>query len=124
MTEKTYLGGPTDQAGSFAPAGVPVIGDILDTAGLPIEFTADASFGVDDGSAPIINPSQYPAGAEAAPISIAQGVSLTIPGRISNSNGDLNMSPGSKLTYTNSDCLLYTSPSPRDATLSRMPSSA
>ena len=26
--------------------------------------------------------------------------------------------------YENSDCLLYTSPSPRDATLSRMPSSA
>ena len=27
-------------------------------------------------------------------------------------------------TYNSSDCLLYTSPSPRDATLSRMPSSA
>ena len=26
--------------------------------------------------------------------------------------------------YVNSGCLLYTSPSPRDATLSRMPSSA
>ena len=26
--------------------------------------------------------------------------------------------------YLNVDCLLYTSPSPRDATLSRMPSSA
>ena len=31
----------------------------------------------------------------------------------------------SKVIYTNSlGCLLYTSPSPRDATLSRMPSSA
>ena len=28
------------------------------------------------------------------------------------------------LTFTGIDCLLYTSPSPRDATLSRMPSSA
>ena len=28
------------------------------------------------------------------------------------------------LTFTNKACLLYTSPSPRDATLSRMPSSA
>ena len=28
------------------------------------------------------------------------------------------------LDYRNKDCLLYTSPSPRDATLSRMPSSA
>ena len=37
----------------------------------------------------------------------------------------VNASPGSNsnLAYTNT-CLLYTSPSPRDATLSRMPSSA
>ena len=28
------------------------------------------------------------------------------------------------LKYLDDDCLLYTSPSPRDATLSRMPSSA
>ena len=28
------------------------------------------------------------------------------------------------LTFMNNSCLLYTSPSPRDATLSRMPSSA
>ena len=33
--------------------------------------------------------------------------------------------PGAQLAYTPSgSCLLYTSPSPRDATLSRMPSSA
>ena len=32
-----------------------------------------------------------------------------------------NLSPKSVVTYI---CLLYTSPSPRDATLSRMPSSA
>ena len=31
---------------------------------------------------------------------------------------------GAKLIVHNDDCLLYTSPSPRDATLSRMPSSA
>ena len=29
-----------------------------------------------------------------------------------------------KITFLIEDCLLYTSPSPRDATLSRMPSSA
>ena len=35
------------------------------------------------------------------------------------------MNPGSKLkTAVTGNCLLYTSPSPRDATLSRMPSSA
>ena len=31
---------------------------------------------------------------------------------------------GDAIVYKVSDCLLYTSPSPRDATLSRMPSSA
>ena len=34
----------------------------------------------------------------------------------------LDLSPGDEIIVTN--CLLYTSPSPRDATLSRMPSSA
>ena len=34
-----------------------------------------------------------------------------------------NLSPEKRLSQLNS-CLLYTSPSPRDATLSRMPSSA
>ena len=31
---------------------------------------------------------------------------------------------GKKLSYQSSSCLLYTSPSPRDSTSSRMPSSA
>ena len=35
-----------------------------------------------------------------------------------------NASTGLGLTYNDRNCLLYTSPSPRDATLSRMPSSA
>ena len=34
------------------------------------------------------------------------------------------MSYGNDFTKENNPCLLYTSPSPRDATLSRMPSSA
>ena len=32
--------------------------------------------------------------------------------------------PGKFITHNDTGCLLYTSPSPRDATLSRMPSSA
>ena len=36
---------------------------------------------------------------------------------------DFDLSKGT-WNYYDSDCLLYTSPSPRDATLSRMPSSA
>ena len=36
----------------------------------------------------------------------------------------LGMQPGWDYTRDTSSCLLYTSPSPRDATLSRMPSSA
>ena len=38
--------------------------------------------------------------------------------------GDLDESPPVQVPGPNSNCLLYTSPSPRDATLSRMPSSA
>ena len=34
------------------------------------------------------------------------------------------ISGGPTVTHTETTCLLYTSPSPRDATLSRMPSSA
>ena len=37
---------------------------------------------------------------------------------------ELNEKLESEPELVNSDCLLYTSPSPRDATLSRMPSSA
>ena len=36
----------------------------------------------------------------------------------------VDMKPPHKLTLKDTSCLLYTSPSPRDATLSRMPSSA
>ena len=42
--------------------------------------------------------------------------------RIQEASAELT-SLGFKVVY-NQDCLLYTSPSPRDATLSRMPSSA
>ena len=37
---------------------------------------------------------------------------------------DKNFGLEVKITGQSEDCLLYTSPSPRDATLSRMPSSA
>ena len=42
------------------------------------------------------------------------------------STGKIEMEDGASSILVNSDstCLLYTSPSPRDATLSRMPSSA
>ena len=43
-----------------------------------------------------------------------------IPGNINNNNSSSSSGSGSG----SGSCLLYTSPSPRDATLSRMPSSA
>ena len=43
-------------------------------------------------------------------------------GALAKSNTDFNVAVGSNALANN--CLLYTSPSPRDATLSRMPSSA
>ena len=41
-----------------------------------------------------------------------------------NSSFTIKVNQYSKTVILNKDCLLYTSPSPRDATLSRMPSSA
>ena len=54
---------------------------------------------------------------------------LTITYRVFVDNDTVNAGPGDTLTNAvdfkwDIDCLLYTSPSPRDATLSRMPSSA
>ena len=43
---------------------------------------------------------------------------------VTQSGSSLNLSGDLSQQYNFSDCLLYTSPSPRDATLSRMPSSA
>ena len=39
-------------------------------------------------------------------------------------SSNLYLRNNTSITFTNNSCLLYTSPSPRDATLSRMPSSA
>ena len=53
--------------------------------------------------------------------------SLTVNSPISISSNGLNLRPNgccSTLTANNLSCLLYTSPSPRDGLLSRMPSSA
>ena len=49
---------------------------------------------------------------------------LNAPGTISCFKCDTFLIEGDGHTATVKDCLLYTSPSPRDATLSRMPSSA
>ena len=48
----------------------------------------------------------------------------TIVGGSSEIHEGLHSNKASSLNNLPSDCLLYTSPSPRDATLSRMPSSA
>ena len=59
---------------------------------------------------------------------VGQVLSVILPteSNTSTSNQELSalwLSPDEWMVYTNT-CLLYTSPSPRDATLSRMPSSA
>ena len=50
--------------------------------------------------------------------------SLTSPSRSYSMNGVPGRSPGTRSMVQHSTCLLYTSPSPRDRTRSRMPSSA
>ena len=57
----------------------------------------------------------------------ATGVDLLLTGAYSVLDGIRNGGPGADWTKSGDNwwlCLLYTSPSPRDATLSRMPSSA
>ena len=54
--------------------------------------------------------------------SVGDGVADMIPAGSITLSG--NSGGASQWVVTDSDCLLYTSPSPRDATLSRMPSSA
>ena len=69
-----------------------------------------------------ISPDQYILGpGDELGISIIMGENLTLPIKIT-PTGDIFI-PSVGLVNV-SGCLLYTSPSPRDATLSRMPSSA
>ena len=50
---------------------------------------------------------------------------LNVTGKAYSNSADIVLTPELSLWgYPPKDCLLYTSPSPRDATLSRMPSSA
>ena len=51
-----------------------------------------------------------------------------LSGQLEPTNGEVVITPGQRLSFLQQDhfkyCLLYTSPSPRDGLLSRMPSSA
>ena len=54
------------------------------------------------------------------PVQIPEGVTATVEGQTVTAKG-----PKGELNFVvNKDCLLYTSPSPRDKRQSRMPSSA
>ena len=62
-------------------------------------------------------------GAGTATANVGNGKSVTL-GSLALASGSGNASNYSLSSATVNICLLYTSPSPRDATLSRMPSSA
>ena len=76
--------------------------------------------------------SEYdPFGAAHSSTSISSALGMAVANKLSNKSneviaviGDGAMSAGMAYEAMNNACLLYTSPSPRDATLSRMPSSA
>ena len=87
---------------------------------------------VSTGLGQIIGPGLVPNSGEIDIISTTDPANLQIPGggatligggtvTLSGLEAGINAAPGFAGTQT---CLLYTSPSPRDATLSRMPSSA
>ena len=58
-----------------------------------------------------------------SPLSSVNGGDALIV-KLALSNGEFELAGSYQLALDNRGCLLYTSPSPRDATLSRMPSSA
>ena len=69
--------------------------------------------------------SDVPVGGVTLGLNIAHPNRGQIAGFLQASNGDfIRLDPGTADTNDNYDCLLYTSPSPRDLSTSRMPSSA
>ena len=64
------------------------------------------------------------AGVEAADVASRYGVNTLLITHDKNKIGEMSCNPAIGGIGKSHLCLLYTSPSPRDATLSRMPSSA
>ena len=87
---------------------------ILDIKDLIVEFESkDSTFRAVDGIS----------------LQIEKGKTLSLVGESGSGKSVtalsiLQLLPEGTVRYLNESCLLYTSPSPRDATLSRMPSSA
>ena len=78
-------------------------------------------------SAPAPETKQAPITAKAPEISIpdaAKGGNIALVKQLISTGADVNVKDAGGQTALHWTCLLYTSPSPRDATLSRMPSSA
>ena len=69
-----------------------------------------------EGKVAVITGGSSGIGEAAAQIFVNQGARVVL--------GDIQEDLGMAVVERLGDCLLYTSPSPRDATLSRMPSSA
>ena len=84
-----------------------------------------------DGSSPIIIP--HRGGSNIVPENTLHGFQMVLDEGFSHYETDLRMTKDGEIVLhhdetldrtTNASCLLYTSPSPRDRTRSRMPSSA
>ena len=85
--------------------------EILDSRGNP---TVEVDVLLDDGSF----------GRAAVPSGASTGAHEAVELRDGDGERYLGKGVTKAVDAVNTDCLLYTSPSPRDATLSRMPSSA
>jgi len=95
--------GAQSVATNFTPNGVPGAGDTIDKNGFPLLLDVPGPLGIDDGSAPVFDSVQFPAGAKAAPAMVQPGITIQLAGRIGNSNGDFQVAPGAVVQYTNSD---------------------
>lgn len=90
-------------AANFTPNGVPGAGDTINKNGHQLTLDVPGPLGIDDGSAPVFDTVQFPAGAKAAATMVSPGITIQLAGRIDNSNGDLQIAPGARVQYTNSD---------------------
>ena len=94
---------------TLATPALKVEGRTLLNNGLSVSSTAASSFA---GTCAFVNTSSF-------------GGAMTVNDNLTMTTGSLIMNDGAdKIKLQTNGCLLYTSPSPRDATLSRMPSSA
>ena len=105
-------------------SGVTINAGGLNITGVMTATTFEGSGASMTGVAMTITPLAYNPDVSDSTVSAGTGIGITFDHRILAGSGNVTLSIATNAGAAGTTCLLYTSPSPRDATLSRMPSSA